>query len=326
MRNPYAVLGIPKNASSSDVKAAFRKQAKACHPDRNQNDPDAALSFSEISAAYEILGSDEIREMFDSGLIDATGRKMTRKSVFRGFASSVSGFGFNRRKSAKTETAAEEKTPAGAENEADEFANGTHDEIMERIFGQSFVRKTSADAPGMDDIPGADLADEQGQSPGDLHVDLTVPLEAALRTSPMDATLPDGRTVAIKLPTGIENGRTVRLAGQGHTCPDGQAGDAVITIRYKKHKKLRVDGIDLVHDLPVQLIQGIRGTKLPVETLDGKILVAVPPWSGSDRVLRIAGKGLPDHDGNRGDLLVNIRLLLPENPVDELLSYAKSNA
>ncbi|MCR9138857.1 MAG: DnaJ domain-containing protein [Alphaproteobacteria bacterium] len=323
MRNPYAVLGVSKTASGQDIKSAFRRQAKACHPDRNQHDPEASVLFGEISAAYEILGDEEKRQMFDGGLIDATGRKRKRKSVFQGFASSVSGFGFNRRSPNKP---AAERTAERTTEPRDRFANGTHDEIMEHIFGQSFVRDTVDESPGIDDVPGAEPAQEQPIAEGDVMVDLAVPLEAALRVAPFDVPLPNGKTVPLKLPTGIENGRVVRLAGEGEKRADGQMGDAIISIRFAAHKTLRIDGVHLVHDLPVQLSDGIAGTKLPVETLDGKILVAVPPWSGSDRVLRVAGKGLPDHEGKRGDLLVNIRLLLPENPVEELIAFARSNA
>lgn len=323
MRNPYAVLGVSKTATGKDIKSAYRRHAKACHPDRNQHNPEAAILFGEISSAYEILGDEEKRQLFDGGLIDADGRKRARKSVFRGFASSVSGFGFNRRDANKAESAENAETSI----EPDEsFANGSHDEIMERIFGQSFVRNEGNDAPGIDDIPGAEIVGEHTRSENDFLIELVVPLEAALRKTPLDVKLPDGRTVAVKLPTGIENRPTVRLAGEGKRCGDDQAGDAIISVRFETHKTLRIDGIHLIHDLPVQLSEGITGAKLPVETLDGKILVAVPPWSGSDRVLRVAGKGLPDHEGKRGDLLVNIRLLLPENPVKELLSFAKSNA
>ncbi len=323
MRNPYSVLGVSRTATGKDIKSAYRRHAKAYHPDRNRHDPEAAVLFGEISAAYAILGDEEKRQMFDGGLIDADGRKRSRRSVFRGFASSVSGFGFNRRSADKTEPPPEPETTA---KQGGAFANGSHDEIMERIFGQSFVRGGGGDeAPGIDDIPGAEDSQEADCPERDILVDLAVPLEAALREAPLDVTLPDGRTVAVTLPTGIENGRVVRLAGEGHKDEDGEAGDAVISIRFQKHSTLRIDGIHLVCDLPVQLSDGIAGAKLPVQTLDGKILVAVPPWSGSDRVLRIAGKGLPDHAGKRGDLLVNIRLLLPDDPVEELLSFARSN-
>ena len=173
--------------------------------------------------------------------------------------------------------------------------------------------------------PGDDGAVETFSS-GDIHIDVFVPLEYALREAPMDVTLPDGRTMAVKVPPGIEREPVVRLTGQGGTGHNGRTGDVLIRFRFKTHRHLRIDGVHLVCDLAVPLHQGITGAKLPVETLDGKILVAVPPWSGSDRVLRIAGKGLPDHAGERGDLFVHVRLMLPQEPDEDLIAYAKTGA
>ena len=316
MRNPYSVLGVSRVASSSEIKSAFRRYAKATHPDRNPQGIESEISFSDILAAYEILGDAEKRRQFDDGMIDATGRPVTRRPMFRGFASGMSGFGFKR----------QETEPSPNEDPQSEgFADSTHDEIMERIFDQSFVRGAD-DAPGIDDIPCDGAEEAASLETGDIHVNLFVPLETALRTAPMNVTLPTGKQVSVRVPAGIENEPVTRLRGLGQSIGGGQTGDAIIKFRFKKHAHLRVDGINLICDLPVPLHHGIAGAKLPVATLDGKILVSVPPWSGSDQVLRIAGKGLPGHDGARGDLLVQVRLMLPENPVDELMAYAKSGA
>ncbi len=325
MRNPYSILGISRVASSSEIKAAFRRYAKATHPDRNPQGIDSDISFSEILAAYEILGDAEKRRQYDDGLIDASGRPLPRRSMFRGFASGMPGFGFKRPESDQSEEKRSEPKEQASDPQSDGFADSTHEEIMEKIFGQSFVRGAD-DAPGIDDIPGGDAEETASFETGDIHVDLFVSLETALRTAPLNVTLPTGKSVSVRVPAGIENEPVLRLRGHGQATGDGQTGDAIIKFRFKKHPHLRIDGVNLVHELPVPLHQGITGAKLPVATLDGKILVSVPPWSGSDRVLRVAGKGLPDHDGTRGDLLVHVRLMLPENPVEELMAFAKSGA
>ncbi len=325
MRNPYSVLGVPKVASSSEIKSAFRRHAKATHPDRNPHIRDPEIAFSDILAAYEILGDIEKRRQFDEGLIDALGRPIARRSMFRGFSAGMPGFGFKKN---EAESAANNESKAketASKEGSDGFADSTHEEIMEKIFGQTFVRDED-DTPGMDDIPGAEAEETVSFESSDIHVDLFVTLETALRTAPMNVTLPSGKSVSVKVPAGIENEPVVRLRGQGQETEDGQTGDAIIKFRFKRHPHLRIDGIDLHCDLAVPLHQGIAGAKLPVAALDGKILVSVPPWSGSDRALRVAGKGLPDHDGTRGDLLVHVRLMLPEKPVDELMAFAKSNA
>ncbi|MEX3007937.1 DnaJ C-terminal domain-containing protein [Hoeflea sp. TYP-13] len=320
MRNPYAVLGVSRSASGDEIKAAFRKHAKSSHPDRNQDNPDAASHFSDINIAYEILGDEKKRRLFDTGQIDAAGRATARKSVFSGFSGVKpwAGFGFKRQKPERAQSA--DENVKEAEPEAGGFQNETHEDVMERIFGESFVRTTAADAPGLDDHP----EPEPDETYPDLRAEIMISLESALKTSSQKAVLPDGRTVDVNLPAGIEDGRTLRLHGKGKTFPDGKTGDALITIRYKKHKYLRAEGVNLVMDLPVPLKDGILGTKLPVDGLDGRLLVTVPPWSGSDRVLRIRGKGLPDCNHRRGDLFVNVKLLLPDSPDENLVAFANS--
>src|SRR5262252_2795952 len=80
MRDPYEVLGVPRGASASAIKSAYRKLAKKYHPDANKNDPKAAARFAELNSANEIIGDDEKRKQFDRGEIDAEG-----KPRFQGF-------------------------------------------------------------------------------------------------------------------------------------------------------------------------------------------------------------------------------------------------
>ncbi|MCY6381671.1 DnaJ C-terminal domain-containing protein [Hoeflea prorocentri] len=317
MRNPYMVLGVPRSATGEEIKAAFRRKAKASHPDRNHDNPDAAARFNAINSAYEIIGNSEKRRLFDNGHIDAQGRPLTRKSVFSGFTgmNSWAGFNFKRAKPQgfeETGSTTTEEKPETREQES-------HEEIMERIFGESFVRSKAEDAPGLDEHPEPDKADL------DLHAEIEVSLEEVLSASCQDAELPDGRIVKVNVPAAVEDGRVLRLHGKGVQASDGQCGDAVITIRYKAHKYLRTDGADLITDLAVPLKGGILGAKLPVDGLDGRFLVKVPSWSGSDRVLRVRGKGLPNGGKGRGDLYVHVRLMLPDAKDDDLTAFAKSS-
>src|SRR5688572_6547393 len=93
MRNPYEVLGVPKGASASNIKSAFRKLAKKLHPDANKDDPKSATQFAELNSAYEILGDEDKRKAFDRGEIDAEGKP--RFQGFQGFDGAPGG-GFNR--------------------------------------------------------------------------------------------------------------------------------------------------------------------------------------------------------------------------------------
>lgn len=90
MRNPYAVLGVPKSATASEIKAAFRKKAKKCHPDRNPDDPQALNRFRDITLAYDIVGQEDRRRLFDAGRMDAEGNTLGRNSFVSTFAATLS--------------------------------------------------------------------------------------------------------------------------------------------------------------------------------------------------------------------------------------------
>jgi DnaJ-class molecular chaperone len=159
----------------------------------------------------------------------------------------------------------------------------------------------------------------------DMEFDLHVMLEDAASHAKVDARLPDGRLLSVTLPKGVEDGQHIRLKGQGHEGMRGR-GDAIAKVRFRRHSYFLVDGKDLHSDLYVDLADAITGVKLPVKTLTGKLAVAVPPRSSSDKVLRLRGKGLPGKDGSHGDLLVHVRIMLPEGPDPDLERWAEAKA
>jgi DnaJ-class molecular chaperone len=131
------------------------------------------------------------------------------------------------------------------------------------------------------------------------------------------AMFPDGRKIAVKLPAYVEDGQTIRLKGQGEQGP-GEPGDALVKIRFRKHPRYRVEGRDLHADLPVPLPDAVLGAKLAVETPTGRLAVNLPPWSSSDKVLRLKGRGLPEKTGGHADLYAHVRVMLPEGGDAEL--------
>jgi DnaJ-class molecular chaperone len=140
---------------------------------------------------------------------------------------------------------------------------------------------------------------------------LDITIEEAATAPKVTAQFPDGRKVAVKLPTYVEDGQTIRLKGQGEQGPGG-VGDALVKIRFRRHPRYRIEGRDLHADLPVSLKDAVLGAKLPVETPAGKLALNVPEWSSSDKVLRLKGRGLPEKAGGHGDLYVHVRIMLPE--------------
>ncbi len=302
MRDPYTVLGVAKSADMAEIKKAYRKLAKKFHPDQS-SDPKAKDKFAEVSAAYEILGDEKKRGQFDRGEIDAEGKP--RFQGFEGFGAGGPG-GFGRRAS-----------PGGFEHF--EFRSGgpgqgasfDASDLFSELFGGAGMRRGGGQSRPL----------PRGE---DVAAQVTVSLRDAVHGAKTRVTLPTGRTLEVSVPAGIEDGQQIRLKGQGQPSPfGGEAGDAMVTVKIAKHPYFRVDGRDLRLDLPLTLYEAVLGSKVNVPTLDGKVELNVPAKSNGGRTLRLRGKGLPQPGGGSGDLLVTLRIVLPDETDPDLLSLAK---
>ncbi|RLQ87439.1 DnaJ C-terminal domain-containing protein [Notoacmeibacter ruber] len=299
-RDPYTVLGVAKTASDKEIKSAFRKLAKKYHPDANKDDPKARERFSEASQAYDIVGDTEKRKQYDAGEIDAEG-----KPAFAGFAGGGGGDpfgGFRRGQSGPGSSHFEFRSGPGG-------GGGFTDDIFSELFGR-------AARGGAGDRGGSRRQSSSGFSPkgSDIQATLDVTLEQILGAEKVTAVFSDGRKLAVKLPEHVEDGQTIRLRGQGAASPmGGEPGDALITIRFIPHARYRIDGSNLHMDQPIDLRQAVFGGKVAVDLpKGGRVALTVPKWSSSDKVLRIPGKGLGRKNGGSGDLLVHLRIMLPE--------------
>ena len=291
MRDPYGVLGVPKNASGAAIKSAYRKLAKKLHPDANKHDKNAASKFAELNAAYEIVGDDDKRKAFDRGEIDAEGKPRFRG--FEGAAPGGPGGGFE----TFTWGAVGGVHRSGGRGG---FGGGGIDEILKGMFGGRRGAQFEPDEFGDAPVAGRDVTGS---------VSITLP-EAAKGTS-RRVLLPTGKEIDVKIPAGLADGQTIRLKGQGLPGPRGSLGDALIAVSIAPHPVFQRDGADLRLDLPVTLYEAVLGAKVRVPTLDGAIEIAIPAGTSSGRTLRIKGKGLPGKDG-AGDLYVTARIVLPE--------------
>jgi DnaJ-class molecular chaperone len=310
MRDPYEILGVARTASEAEIKKAYRKHAKALHPDRNPDDPKAKERFSELTNAYDFLSDADKRGAFDRGEIDAEG-----KPRFQGFGGFGGGQGGGRRSS----------SGGGAESIFEAFG-----------FGSGFQRARGRGAgPSPDDII-SDLFAEAttarrakdfgttGAAPlhGDTTLEATVPFQTWARGGKARVTLPNGKTVDVTVPAGIAEGGTIRLKGQGGPNPyGGPAGDALVTIRVAPDPRFRAEGLNLRVDVPVTLYDAVLGGKVRVPTLDGTVEMKIPPRSTGTRTMRLKGKGLT-RDGTSGDLLVALRIVLPDRHDAELEALA----
>ena len=300
MRDPYEILGVQKNASPAGIKSAFRRLAKKLHPDANKNDKKAAAKFSELNAAYEILGDEDKRKAFDRGEIDAEG-----KPRFHGFGPGQGGGpggGFGQDANFEHFTWGSDGFQRGGRRGA---GGGGIEDILKEMFG-------GAGAAGAGRRSQFEPEDLGGPAHGsDVAGAVTITLPEVLTGTSRRVQLPTGKEIDVKIPAGLADGQTIRLKGQGMPGPRGVAGDALITVSIAEHPLFKRDGANLRLELPVTLYEAVLGGKVRVPTLDGAVELAIPPGSNSGRTLRVKGKGLPGK-GGPGDLYATVRIVLPE--------------
>jgi DnaJ-class molecular chaperone len=127
----------------------------------------------------------------------------------------------------------------------------------------------------------------------------------------------------VSIPAGIADGQQIRLRGQGFAAPQGASGDAIINVKVEKHPDLTPEGSDLRAEVEIPLDDAVLGGTVRVPTLDGAVELKIPPRTSGGRTFRLKGKGLPRKAGGHGDLLVGVRIELPESPDADLEALAK---
>ncbi len=279
MADPYSTLSIARGASESDIKKAYRKLAKELHPDKHPNDPAASDRFSKVTSAYDLLSDADKRARFDRGEIDGDGNPAAPFGFAGGGRGQGGGF-------------------AGGG-----FQNGGAD------FGDIFEGLFSGRAGARGGSPFGRGAPAKGAN---IAYRLAVGFEDAAALRPQRITLGDGKTIDVKLPNGVEAGTQMRLSGKGEPGAGG-AGDAIVTIEIGSHPFYRREGDAVRLDLPVALAEAILGGPVKVPTVDGPVMLNVPPGSSSGKVLRLRGKGFTGKSGVRGDQLVTLMIDVPEN-------------
>ncbi|MBV9568331.1 MAG: J domain-containing protein [Hyphomicrobiales bacterium] len=297
MRDPYQVLGVNRSASEADVKKAFRRLAKQHHPDRNKEDPKAKDKFAEVNAAYEILGDKDKRGKFDRGEIDAEG-----KDRFHGFGDTRGAGGFRRGAG-----------PDGFEHFSFDFGGGG-----------AGARPGTAGAAGMEDIIselfGRGARTQQGRAQRqsmrgtDITFDMDVTLEEVANGGKRRVALGNGREVEVTIPSGVEQGKQIRLRGLGEPGAfGGEPGDALVTVRYKHHPVFEVvNNKDLRVTVDVPLVDAVLGGAIRVPTLGAAVEMKIPPGAQGGKTLRLKSKGLPLKSG-AGDLLVRLNIQIPRD-------------
>jgi DnaJ-class molecular chaperone len=283
MANPYETLGVAPNASQDDIRKAYRKAAKETHPDLNPGKSEAENRFKEINAAYDIIGDADKRRRYDAGEIDETGaERQPERHFYREYAEADPSTRYSRRGGS-----------GGAGFDYDVFA----DLFRGRGEGATFR-----------------------MPPQDVRYQLAIDFLDAVNGAHKMVAMPDGKTLDITIPAGIDDGQVLRLKGQGLPGSDGQLGDAYVEISVRPHPGFKREGYDILSTLPISLGEALNGASVHVETVDGPVDVKVPKGAKEGTKLRLRRKGVSHgNTGGRGDQLVEIHIVPPEG-ADEALA------
>jgi DnaJ-class molecular chaperone len=281
MTDPCEALGVARDATEAEIRAAYRKLAKLHHPDLNPGQTQAEERFKAISAAYALLSDPEKRGRFDRGEIDASGaEKPPERQFYRDFG----------------DASGHDKYRPEAAFDPDDLAS-----ICGQAFNQRGGRGFTARGP-------------------DAHYAVSVDFMAAANGAVRRLTLPDGRTLDVTIPAGLQNGQVLRLQGQGMPgFGEGPPGDALIEVEVLPHPLFRRQGNDVLLELPVTLKEAVLGAKISVPTIGGPVNVTIPRHSSSGTRLRLKGRGIAG-----GHQYVDLKVMLPPQAEPALAAFLET--
>lgn len=293
----YKTLGVARSASPEEIRKAYKKLAQKYHPDLNPDDKSAQDKFKEIQNAYDVIGDAEKRKKYDQF-----------GSNFEHMGADPGG-GFNQWRT------------SGGPQGGQQFEFDLGD-----IFGGG-----SGGGPNFSDIFGGFGGGGGGSRRRHVHPvrgediqhDVKVSFKQALEGGEINLNVrrPDGHMerLTAKIPPGIEDGKKIRLRGQGDPGPHGgPAGDLLIRIHIESHKYFKRSGNDLEITVPVTMAEALLGGSVDVPTPGGTVTMKIPAGSSSGRRLRVRGQGVKSGKSEPGDLYVVLQVNMPEEPTDEL--------
>ena len=286
----YKILGVERGASQDEIKKRYRKLARECHPDTCKDDPGAERRFKEVNDAYEVLVDSDKRQRYD-----ALGSNWQDGQSFR--------------------------PPPGFENIfGEELFRGRGAHPGGRTFSFEFGPGARAGGGGFSDFFESLFGDlgmgrrpeQRTSSPrgGDLESEITITLQDAHRGGTREIIVqgPGGdKRLNVKISQGAYDGMKIRLAGQGNQGPGG-GGDLYLKMKLAPDQRYKLEGNDIVVEIPLAPWDAALGVTSEIDTLDGKLNLKIPPGVSSGQRLRLKGKGL----ASKGDLFAQIKIVIPK--------------
>ncbi|MEH6406214.1 MAG: molecular chaperone DnaJ [Leeuwenhoekiella sp.] len=332
----YEILGINKDASTAQIKKAYRKKAIEFHPDKNPGDSTAEEMFKKAAEAYEVLSDENKRarydqyghQAFEGGGFGGAGGGMNMDDIFSqfgdifgsafgggggGFSGFGGGFGGQRRVKGSNLRIRVKLT-------LEEIANGVEKKIKVKRKKQASgtTYKTCSACGGAGQVTRV-----TNTILGRMQTATTCPTcggaGQVIDKKPSDADAQGMKTidesVSIKIPAGVVEGMQLKVSNKGNEAPgDGVPGDLLVVIEELEHATLKREGDNLHHDLYVSFPEAILGTSKEIDTVTGKVRIKIDEGTQSGKILRLRGKGIPSINGyGKGDLLVHVNVWTPKD-------------
>jgi len=297
----YKTLEVSRSASAEEIAKAYRKLARKHHPDLNPDDKMAKQRFQEIQAAYDCLNEPEKRKMYDQ-----FGQDYERM-----------GSGPARRNPSDSGG-----VPGGFDF-GDAFGTGGVDlgDLFRQFAGGS-AGPVGAGRPGGSSARSRRGPERAVDRRDDIESAITVPFATAVMGGETEIHLDRGgvnESLRVKVPAGVQEGKKIRLRGQGHSRQGGLAGDLLLLIHVAPHPCFKMNGTDLELKLPITLGEAAAGGKVDVPTPGGIVTLTIPPGSQSGKRLRVKGQGVRNVSGTAGDLYIELQIKLPSTLSDETI-------
>ena len=329
----YEILGVSRDADASAIKSAYRKLARKYHPDVNKT-KEAEEKFKDINEAYEVLSDKNKRQRYDSlGSNWQGGAEWTPPPGFENF-----NFNFNQ---------------GGAQSF--DFGGSGFSEFFSSIFGDMMggmtgngqrQTYTNFDFGGAQRTSGARRSSQPEKAEDlDITKNLNVTAKELFEGKPISVTFTDmerchecsgggycshcggtgivstPKTVKVKLPKGIEEGKKIRLKGEGKSDRYGRKGDLYFVVHFKDNE-YEFDGANVTKDVEITPPEAVLGCSKDIQTLHGKINIKIPAGVSSGQSLRLKQLGIPN--GNSfGDLNARIKIIIPKNQPSEIVDLYK---
>jgi molecular chaperone DnaJ len=334
----YALLGVDRKASADEIKKAYRKLARQYHPDRNQGDKQAEERFKEVQHAYDILSDEEKRRAYDRG-DGLFGTGAGGASPFGGAGFDVGGFGdilsnlfgggggAGRR--ARTQPERGRDLEASVSIDFEQAVHGAQVPLAVPTPVRCTTCSGTGARPGTSPTVCPQCGGRGIETQGQGMFSISQPCSrcggrGTVIENPCPTCHGSGVTHSVKryrvnIPAGVRDGSRIRLAGKGEPGPNGgPPGDLYVTTRVTDSPIFRRKGDNIEVELPLSVVEALRGAEVEVPTLDGRKRLRVAPGTKHGTVQRLRGEGPPRLDGKgRGDLHVRFVIDLPSKLTKE---------